>query len=320
MSKITEEMLFDYFQCKTTAEEEQMIKDWYSASEDNRKCFENTLDLYETMLLNSSESSQENISAPSERRRRLHRIIWAAVANVAAIAAIFAIAIYVVPEKISSRYADAVTSIEMPAGQRMDLTLSDGTSVRLNSGARITYPNVFDRKQREVTLSGEAYFDVAHNDRQPFVVKTFASDIEVLGTEFNVRAEEQEGIFSTTLVEGAVRLRSLVDPGKSIIMHPGQTVCLSEGRMNIENRPVRKEVRWLEGVLDISGLDFTGLMAKLEKAYGVEIVIERATIPEIEYADGELRVSDGIDYALNILRNVSDFTYFKDKNGVIHIK
>lgn len=85
--------------------------------------------------------------------------------------------------------------MQAPNGQRLKLTLPDGTGVQLNSGSVIEYPSVFGKDVRRIRLSGEAMFDVTHNEEQPFVVETFASDIRVLGTRFNVVANENASDF-----------------------------------------------------------------------------------------------------------------------------
>ena len=86
-----------------------------------------------------------------------------AATNIAAAIAIFFAATYISRESIRKEMAETFTSIEVPPGQRIDICLCDGTSVKLNSGAKIQYPNIFSKDSREVHLDGEAYFDVAHD-------------------------------------------------------------------------------------------------------------------------------------------------------------
>lgn len=118
-------------------------------------------------------------------------------------------------------------SIYVPAGQRMELTLADGTHVWLNSEARLEYPVLFAQDVRRVRLSGEALFEVAHDKSHPFVVETFASDIRVLGTRFNVDADEEHRRFSTALLEGCVRISNRLDPAQaSIVILPNERVDL----------------------------------------------------------------------------------------------
>ena len=203
----------------------------------------------------------------------------------------------------------------------MSMTLTDGTSVQLNSGTTINYPPLFTGKKRTVYVEGEAYFNVAHNEKQPFIVKTYASDIEVLGTKFNVNADKDNGIFSVTLAEGSVKVTNLSDPDNIVILKPDEKVTIINGKLEVAKTRAKDEIRWKDGIIDIEGMDFNELMDKLEMAFGVEIIIERDTLPELRFTSGRLRISDGIEYALKVLQNGSDFTWKKDfRTGTIHIR
>lgn len=214
--------------------------------------------------------------------------------------------------------ASQITSFETPAGQRVSLDLADGTHVWLNSGSRIEYPVVFDRRIRRVRISGEAMFDVTHDADRPFIVETFASRIEVLGTKFNVVADESRSLFSTTLLEGKVKVSS---GDQNVILHPDEVVNLINGHLLVfhNNDPVA--MQWPEGILSMKGISFEELMAKFERIYDVKIVYECEKIPMIEFASGKIRISDGIDHALRVLQHVSDFTYERDEeHNIIRIK
>ena len=223
--------------------------------------------------------------------------------------------------RVENSLATTMNTIIVPAGKSMDYILADGTLIKLNSGARLQYPMVFAKDRREVRLEGEAYFDVAHNDRQPFVVRTFASDITVLGTEFNVNADKDAGMFSAALIEGSISLSNHQNPGEQIVMHPNETVSLERGHLILKEYEAAKDILWTEGILDISGLDFSELMRKLEMAFGIRIVVERDMPSGQVFANAKLRISDGVDKAFEVIGNGADFTYHKDYNtGTIFIR
>ena len=323
---ISDELLLKYFRCDTNQEEEKEIEEWYNAGneEKERQKFKNIHDFYEAYLLNAPIGMiQGNPSVPETtvHKKKIYRRILLAATNIAAAIAIFLAATYISRESIRKEMAETFTSIEVPPGQRIDICLCDGTSVKLNSGAKIQYPNIFSKDSREVHLDGEAYFDVAHDSEKPFIVRTFASDIEVLGTEFNVNAIENAGKFSATLIEGSIRLTNRLRPEKEIIMRPDQTVRLAGNDFSIETGNANSAVRWTKGILNVDTQDFAELMKKLEMAFGVKIVISRDTMPELKYLNGKLRISDGIISALNVLQGVADFQYVKDYNtDTIYIK
>ncbi|MTT07344.1 DUF4974 domain-containing protein, partial [Proteus mirabilis] len=203
--------------------------------------------------------------------------------------------------------------LQVPYGQRLKFTLPDGSSVQLNSGAKIEYPSVFKKNLRRVKLSGEAVFDVEHDERCPFVVETFASDIRVLGTKFNVVADERHQRFSTALLQGRVQITNRLDPTqKDIILKPNDIANLSNGHLFIEPITDPEILCWTEGLINISGLPFDELMEKFERAFDVKIDISLEKLPNIRNVSGKIRVNDGIDKALHILQYTADFSYKKN--------
>lgn len=214
--------------------------------------------------------------------------------------------------------ASQITSFETPAGQRVSMNLSDGTHVWLNAGSRIEYPVIFDRKERKVKISGEAMFEVTHDADRPFFVETFASEIEVLGTKFNVIADEARSLFSTTLLEGRVKVSS---GDQQVILQPDEVVNLIDGHLMVVHNNDPVAMQWPEGIISMKGISFEELMSKFERIYDVRIVYECERIPTIEFASGKIRVSDGIDHALRVLQHVADFSYERDEeHNIIRIK
>ena len=204
----------------------------------------------------------------------------------------------------------------------MQMTLADGTLVHLNAGTTLEYPVVFSHKDRRVKLTGEALFEVAHDAKHPFIVETFATNLQVLGTKFNVLADPNNEVFSTTLIEGKVKVTNRNDPAESIIMQPNDMVVLENGRLYKERVPDFADLCWTEGLIHLKKMPFDELMAIFERAFDVRIEIEREPLPQIDVMSGEVRISDGVDYALHVLQLVSsEFTYTRDeKTNVIVIK
>lgn len=316
--EITKEYIFRSFIHGLSAEEKAALDAWIGESDANARIYREALIEYEYLLVNADMDSLRGTRRPAAKSWGIAARI---AGGIAAAVAIFFVATWVADYRIEKNFASNLMSMTALPGQIMSMTLPDGTSVQLNAGTTMYYPAQFIGKKRVVQLEGEAYFDVEHDSNHPFVVKTYASDIEVLGTEFNVDADEDNGVFSVALAEGVVKVSPVSDPDNAIIMRPDQKVYLENGRLEIENVRVKDEIRWKDGIVDIEGLDFAALMDKLEMAFGVEIVIDRETLPEIGFTDGRLRVSDGIEYALEVLRNGSDFTWSKDfRTGTIYIR
>lgn len=199
----------------------------------------------------------------------------------------------------------------VPAGQRINLTLQDGTSVWLNSGAEIEYPALFAGDTRQVRLKGTALFDVSHDAGHPFVVETYACRVEVLGTRFNVNADEQHGIFSTALLRGSVRVTPHDAPQPQVTLRPNEKVSLHDGRLTLGRADDPNEYLWTEGLISVSGCSFEELLHRLEHCYGVRFDVRLKEMPQFE-AVGKIRISDGIEHALDILQRNCDFEYAYD--------
>lgn len=314
-----QELLFRYFRGEASQEEEERILSWVEASPENRAEFRKAHLLFAGLALYAPAPASESVHP--KPRRRLLRIARIAVRAAAAVIVTVGAAYL---GKVACRHslAEHEMSICVPAGQRMQVTLADGTRVQLNAGTTLEYPMVFGRKSRRVKLSGEALFEVTHDPSHPFIVETFATEIQVLGTKFNVLADSGNGLFSTTLVEGRVRVTSRRDPSESILLQPNDRVVLEHGRLYKEHVSDFDDLCWTEGLIHLRKMPFDELMAIFERAFDVRIEIERETLPQINVMSGEVRISDGVDYALHVVEQVSTgFTYTRDeKTNVITIR
>lgn len=314
-----QELLFRYFRGETSQQEEERILSWVEESPANGAEFRKAHLLFAGLALYAPASASE-IADPKPRRTLL-RIARYAVRAAAAVIMMVGAA-YVGKAYYHRSLAQREMSICVPAGQRMRVTLADGTQVQLNAGTTLEYPVVFSRKSRRVKLSGEALFEVVHDPSHPFVVETFATDIQVLGTKFNVLADSDSDLFSTTLVEGKVKVTNRKDPAESIIMQANDRVVLENGRLYKERVSDFDDLCWTEGLIHLRKMPFDELMAMFERAFDVRIEIERETLPQINVMSGEVRISDGVDYALHVVQLVSTgFTYERDeKTNLITIR
>lgn len=314
-----QELLFRYFRGETSQEEEERILSWVEASPANRAEFRKAHLLFAGLALYAPAPASD--TARPKPRRTLLRIARYAVRTAAAVIVMVGAA-YFGRIYYHRSLSKQQTLISVPAGQRMQMALADGTLVHLNAGTTLEYPVVFSHKDRRVKLTGEALFEVTHDPSRPFIVETFATDIQVLGTKFNVLADSENGLFSTTLVEGRVKVTSRKDPAESIILQPNDRVVLEHGRLYKERVPDFDDLCWTEGLIHLKKMPFDELMAIFERAFDVQIEIERETLPQINVMSGEIRISDGVDYALHVLQLVSsEFTYTRDeKTNVIVIR
>lgn len=171
-------------------------------------------------------------------------------------------------------------TLEIPAGGEYSLTLADGTKVWLNAASTLQYPSVFSGSRREVTLEGEAYFEVKDDPGHPFVVHTARQNIRVLGTEFNIQAYGDEKKAITTLVRGKVSVQS---GGQSTILAPGeQALSGDDGALtHAENADVAMAVAWKNGYFQFDKADIHAIMQQLSRWYDVKVIYQPGLHPHL---------------------------------------
>jgi ferric-dicitrate binding protein FerR (iron transport regulator) len=225
------------------------------------------------------------------------------------------------PEQVANN-----NEIETPKGTRSFMRLSDGTKVWLNSDSKLDY-NDFNQKTREVTLTGEAYFDVTKDPAHPFVVHTSDIDIRVLGTVFNVKSYPKESSIETTLIHGMVEVRNKKQPETVLaILQSHQKLIFHKEDNQQKNIPVDQksawtksliqtlskqkpdsalvETSWIYNKLIVDGEKFKELAIKMERWYNVRITFKNdriANIPiryqiEDETIEQALRAIQVIEY------------------------
>lgn len=312
--------LIRYFDCKMTPEEEAQVRAWLIDDPTGVNA-EKYRSVHMTYMAQKLFLEDPLIAKPKGRNR-----LKSALVSCAKIAAIITI---IVASGIWSnfitveRLAKQMETITVPAGERLQMTLKDGTEIWLNSGTQVEIPVVFSHKGRNIRLvEGEVLMDVAKDASKPFVVETWAGNIEVLGTRFNVAADKEEQVFTTALLEGSVKITCNVNPENEYILEPNDIATMVEGSLNVGRvKNVSAVESWTSGLIDVTDIPFDELMKKFEKAYDVRIFIDREELPVVTYTRGKIRVSDGIDHALSVLQLAADFSYSVDRvTGTVIIK
>ncbi len=167
------------------------------------------------------------------------------------------------------------TTLTAPAGERLAATLPDGSTVELNSGARLSYARAFGGETRTVRLTGEAFFDVANDAQKPFIVETFNAAVTVLGTRFNVRVWPNDPTRETTVVleEGMVRLEAAGAPAQAVVLEPGQMSRVVGDETPSAPAPVSVEqmLIWREGGFFFSDYPISVILAEAQRRFDVTI-------------------------------------------------
>jgi len=296
---MTKELLERYLNNRCTSEEvEEVIswmkeqsfysesvrlgkRDWQQFKDEDIPVSEEKLDALLDKIHHKVNIEGTNIV----RLRNNKRFNW-----ISKVAAIFLIPVlsflfYTISEnvKLTNQIASvSVDSLEViaPVGSRTVIELSDGSVVHLNYGSRIKYPQNFMGNTRGVALTGEAYFDVAHNPDKPFVVSAGNLKVKALGTEFNVNAYPENNNISTTLVEGKVVVEKIENNGNSEIIKelmPGQHVIYENNTGNVSTtlEQVDKYIAWKDGKLVFENEPINGVAQRLSRMFNVDIQVDK---------------------------------------------
>lgn len=200
---------------------------------------------------------------------------------------------------------------------KIEVMLSDSSRVWMNAASELRYPDVFDKDKRIVYLKGEAYFEVTKNYDRPFIVSTGSSEIEVLGTQFNVRAVDEKHCV-TTLVDGCVKMRN--QEHQVVVLNPGQqAVAGYEGRIKVEDVDVRYDIAWKKNQFGFHEVTLLYIMNELSEWYGFTFEIETLALANQIYTAIVPRYPNADD-VLQILQRTEDFVYTEYANRHIIIK
>lgn len=288
---------------EATFEEKETVKKWLEQSEDNKKLYSDLQEIWLTSGkndYNTQEAIQRFRNTICKKRKKvvsIQRFLRYAAIFILLIALPF---MYFVG-KHESTSEQTFTTITCAIGDKSNVTLPDGSTVCLNSGSKLIFDNNFKGKYRQVFLEGEAYFSVKKNIEIPFKVKASEIEIEVLGTEFDLRAYADEDFISTTLVKGSVKINSQL---QNITMKPSEKAIFNKTENKIKLYAISgiiHETEWKDGRLVFINESLGDLELKLERWFDVDI----------EFSDEQVknRKFSGTLERESILEAVSYFGY-----------
>ena len=300
------ELLYKFFEGRTSFEEEKTIKDWMERSESNFNCFMRSRKEYDIQILSGSNSKRG-------KQKNVRPLIWTSGVAAVIIALIIG-GIYLFNLENKS---EQFNTILVPAGQRINLILSDNTNLWLNANTEFRYPSEFSKDNRTVYLDGEAYFEVSKNEKKPFIVRTGQGDIHVTGTSFNVEAYTKFKSFETSLFEGGVDI--FKEDTKLVSLKPNEKGSFENNQLLITNITDTDHYLWKEGLIAFNNKKLEEVFIELEKYFDIDIQIKTSCLPQHTYT-GKFRQSDGVDYALRVLQRSINFTYSRNEEiGIIYI-
>lgn len=167
-----------------------------------------------------------------------------------------------------------MATVSTPRAGQYQVSLPDGTRVWLNAESSIEYPMEFLGKERLVKVSGEAYFEVTHNEDLPFVVESERQRIQVLGTSFNVQSYNDEPLSSTTLVNGEIEIQDYAS-GKSALLSPGQHAISKDGGLTVNDVEPYNFIAWKDNYFVFESVPLRTILKHLSRWYDVEVDYEQ---------------------------------------------
>ena len=205
-------------------------------------------------------------------------------------------------------------TITTPKGGQYQLVLADGSRVWLNAASSLRFPTAFTGKERRVQLTGEGYFEVAHDASRPFRVTVNDMDVQVLGTHFNINSYADEPVIKATLLEGRVMIKK---NDNLIYLNPGQQAIVQPGQDNIKvdyDVDVEEVVAWKNGLFVFNKTPLENIMRQIERWYNVNVVYQ-GNVPQGPFS-GTIGRNTNLSEVLKILEYSSDIRFTVRDNTI----
>lgn len=285
-----QEIIIHYLDGTATLEEKNILLQWLKSSDENRENFVGIRDLWlscDVAMGNEMEvdmalkrfRSRISLQALKSKPLTMNVLLkWKQIAAV--IIVLLSIGYSVYTHNIMSHAIQPITvqnQLIAAAGSKGRFVLPDSSVVWLNSGSRLTYHEPFGKDHREVTLEGEAYFQVRENKRKPFIVNAHEINIEVLGTSFNISNYPEFSTVEVVLLSGSIKA-NISSTGEETILVPDQllTYYKETGTKEVETTPSKYYIDWTKDRLVFDNECLSDIIISLEGWYSVQIDCPKA--------------------------------------------
>lgn len=306
------ELLGKYLRGEASLQERIRVMEWTRESDANMQEFMAMRRIYDASLMNEDIDMQRAVKKHPDRL--VHRF-FRTVAAMAAAASIAAGVTYFFMQHDRQESFVAQT-FSAPLGQRTEVMLSDGTSVRLNSGSSLEIVSS-GKKERRVRLEGEAYLNVSHDAAKPFIVETSQIEVKVLGTTFDVSTYGDR--HSVVLVEGSVEVCGIGNRDR-IIISPDEmyTFDAATGHGRVKQVDAGGMTAWVDGYLDLRSMTARELFYRLENYYGIEIICPDA-LDENVTMSGKLMLETRVESVLDNLCRMLSISYSRIDDRTLQV-
>lgn len=330
--ELDSKIVFKYLMKDCSNEEYTIIKEWLNKDSKNQHwLFEleslwndtRFADYSEPEYIQSQfEKTLHKINQPSRiKRKRILFTTFQKYAAVLALCLLVGTSIFLMNERIltkSSKNIAFFTETVSSKGDVKEIILPDKSKVWLNSGSTLTYSENFNKSERRIKLTGEAFFQVAHDSTKPFRVETGLFTVKVLGTSFNVHTDTK--MTDATLVEGKVVIEDERER-EILVLSPGQKVesNTASGRLQVMNVNTELNTAWIHGYIAFENATITEIIQKLEDLYSQKIEILPSTNIERTYTGSVLKEKK-VEQVLKSLQNTIPIDYKYDGKTIMVLK
>jgi transmembrane sensor len=263
----------------------------------------------------------------TEQSAKYFRSTWLRIAAVGLLFIGLSSIVYVFQSRNINNKSLAYNEIIVPLGEKAQVVLSDGSHVWINSASKLKYPVQFGDASREVTLEGEAFFDVEKKHGKTFVVNTNDVKVNVLGTAFNVKCYPGDKKTQTIVVRGAVEVEELNGGKKVMILKPNEmaTLAVKEPHDNkksplpsfvVKKVDANNLVSWKDQLLVFAGESFEDLAIKMERWYNVKIKIENEELKSERFS-GKFVHNETVYQVLEAIKITTPITFRVEKDTII---
>ena len=312
-----------------TGSDKDQLLDWMEQSPENAAYVARIKDIWQASVRNAAEFAETDrewtrfrttVEKRQKERKQKQLQLFRLVSGIAAVLLVGFISGYLYVQMLQKPEPFYITA-SAPAGSVASLVLADSTVVYLNAGTKLTYSPESKTKTREVTLDGEAWFDVVKDPEKPFVVHTPGYDVRVVGTRFNVKAYKSDNEVVTTLEEGQVNLTSSegFKLTRDIRLLPGQQAVLdrSTRKAVVKDVETRYFTSWKDNKLMFINMNMKELIVIMERKFGVDIEVSDSDILQYHYT-GTLK-NESILEVLELIKHTLPVDYRID-GQVVRIK
>ena len=284
----------------------------------NQQALDNNrlVQLWEDIESNIASSQKiRYLSRPAKRQFVFSRIAAIFVGFIIGFACLYVLTIFNRNEEMPVSQEVEMIERSNPAGSTSTITLPEGTKIRLNAASTLIFPEEFSRETREISLTGEAFFEVAEDASRPFIINTGRFNTTVLGTSFNISAYSSSQEIKVAVVEGKVFVENKEGKGgkNSLTITPKEMAVFNKasGKLNVHTFSYLKEIAWKDNIIHFENADMDEIIDKLAKWYGVTFVLNKRITSNRDYtatynSKSLEEILEGLSFAFDFKFTIDD--------------